>query len=81
MALAINIRSDDASAGAIERLWDEVATFEDKPSMRALRYRPHFTFAIYDPPGIDETTACEAMQRAAAGQTQLRVAFQQPRLD
>src|SRR6201999_991614 len=73
MALAINIRADHPSAGEIERLWDHVAAFEDAPSMRALGYRPHLTFAIYD--DIDEHTACEAMRLAATGQTQLRITF------
>jgi 2'-5' RNA ligase len=73
MALAINIRSDHPSATEIERLWDQVAAFEDTPSMRALAYRPHLTFAIYD--DVDQVTAGEAMQRAALGQTQLRIAF------
>ena len=73
MALAINIRSDHASAGEIERLWDQVAAFEDAPSMRALGYRPHLTFAIYD--DVDESTARKAMQRASLGQTQLRIVF------
>jgi 2'-5' RNA ligase len=73
MALAINIRADHVSADAIERLWDEVAAFEDAPSMCVLGYRPHLTFAIYD--DVDEETACEAMQRATIGQTRLRVAF------
>jgi 2'-5' RNA ligase superfamily len=75
MTLAINIRSDHASAGEVERLWDEVAAFEDEPSMRALGYRPHLTFVIYDSPGIDEQAACDAMQRAAINQTQLRILF------
>ncbi len=73
MALAINIRSNHPSAGEIERLWDQVAAFEDAPSMRALGYRPHLTFAIYD--DVDEATAREAMQRASLGQTQLRIVF------
>ena len=33
MALAINIRADNASASEVERLWDQVAAFEDAPSM------------------------------------------------
>ena len=73
MAVAINIRTDHPSAGEIERLWDQVAAFEDMPSMRALGYRPHLTFAIYD--DIDEATACEAMRRAVMDQTQLRITF------
>jgi 2'-5' RNA ligase len=75
MALAINIRADDASASEIERLWDQVAAFEDEPSMRALGYRPHFTFAIYDSPEIEEKTARDAMLRASVNETQLRVEF------
>ncbi|AWL99413.1 2'-5' RNA ligase family protein [Bradyrhizobium amphicarpaeae] len=75
MALAINIRADNESAGEIERLWDQVAAFEVEPSMRALGYRPHFTFAIYDGPEIDEKSAWEAMLAAIAGETQLRIAF------
>jgi 2'-5' RNA ligase len=73
VALAINIRSDHASADEIERLWDRVADFERAPSMRALGYRPHLTFAIYD--DVDESIAREAMQRAALDQAQLRVVF------
>jgi 2'-5' RNA ligase len=79
MALAINIRADNVSASEVERLWDQVASFEDEPSMRALGYRPHFTFAIYDSPEIDEKSAWEAMQRAAVGETQLRIQFRRIR--
>jgi 2'-5' RNA ligase len=75
VALAINIRADNASAGEIERLWDQVAVFEVEPSMRALGYRPHFTFAIYDSPAVDEKAAWEVMLAAIAGETQLRIAF------
>ena len=35
MALAINIRADNASANEIEQLWDQVAVFEDEPRGRA----------------------------------------------
>jgi 2'-5' RNA ligase len=79
MALAINIRTDNASASEVERLWDQVAAFEDEPSMRALGYRPHITFAIYDSPEIDEKTAWEALLRAAVGEAQLRIQFRRIR--
>ncbi|EJN13066.1 hypothetical protein PMI42_03683 [Bradyrhizobium sp. YR681] len=79
MALAINIRADDDSAGEIERLWDQVAVFEIGPSMRALGYRPHFTFAIYDSPAADEKAAWDAMLAAIAGETQLRIEFKRIR--
>ena len=75
MELAINIRADNASASEVERLWDQVAAFEDEPSMRALGYRPHFTFAVYDAGEIEEKTAWEAMLRAVECDAQLSVEF------
>ncbi len=77
--MAINIRADNSSAGEIERLWDRVGDFEVEPSMRALGYRPHFTFAIYDSPAIDEKTAWDAMLRAVTDKTQLRIEFRRIR--
>lgn len=79
MAVAINLRADNNSADEIERLWDQVAAFEDEPSMRVLGYRPHFTFAVYDSPDIDEKTAWDAMRSATAGETQLSIAFERIR--
>lgn len=79
MALAINIRADNESTGEIERLWDQVAVFEAEPSMRALGYRPHFTFAIYDEPAVDEKAVWDVMLAAVAGETQLPIAFNQIR--
>src|SRR5262245_15991774 len=79
MALAINIRADNASASEVERLWDQVAAFEDAPSMRALGYRPHFTFAIYDSLDIGEESLREARLPAANGEAQLRIEFRRIR--
>ncbi|OAF07657.1 calmodulin [Bradyrhizobium centrolobii] len=79
MALAINIRADNSSADDIERLWDQVSVFEIEPSMRKLGYRPHFTFAIYDSPEIDEKTAWSAMLEAVAGQAQIGIEFRRIR--
>jgi len=79
MALAINIRADNVSASEVERLWDQVAVFEDEPSMRTLGCRPHFTFAIYDSPEIGEKTAWESMLQAAEGEAQLRIEFRRIR--
>lgn len=79
VALAINIRADNGSAREIERLWDHVAAFEAEPSMRALGYRPHLTFAIYDAPEIDEKTAWGAMRAAVADEAQLRIEFKRLR--
>ncbi|MGC2781809.1 MAG: 2'-5' RNA ligase family protein [Bradyrhizobium sp.] len=75
MAIAINLRSDHFSAAEIERLWDQVAAFEDAPSMGELGYRPHVTFAIYESPEIDADTAWSAMREAAQGGAALEVQF------
>ncbi len=48
MAYAINIRSDNNSSQPIRALWKECSRFESSPSMEALEYPPHITFAIYD---------------------------------
>lgn len=79
MAIAINIRADHSSADGIARLWDQVAAFEAEPSMRALGYRPHFTFAIYDGPAIDEKAASDAMLSAVAAERQLLIQFKRIR--
>jgi len=79
MGLAINIRADNGSAGKVERLWDEVAAFEDEPSMRALGYRPHFTFAIYNSPEIDGKIAWDAVLSALVREAQLRIEFRRIR--
>ncbi|MGY8634879.1 2'-5' RNA ligase family protein [Bradyrhizobium sp. 14AA] len=43
--------------------------------MRALNYRPHFTFAIYDTPEVTAKTAWETMLRAVGDEGQLPVEF------
>ncbi|CCD94948.1 putative calmodulin-binding protein [Bradyrhizobium sp. ORS 375] len=75
MAIALNIRSDHASAGEIEQLWDEIAAFEDRPSMRELGYRPHVTFAIYDAPDIDAAAAWPVMREMVRGRGALKIRF------
>ena len=79
MAIAINVRADGDSGGEVEQLWDQVAAFEDMPSMRALGHRPHITFAIYDSPAIDEETVRQTMLRAAISEVQLRIEFRRVR--
>ena len=48
MAYAISIRSDDGSSRGIRALWRKCSELESSPSMEALNYAPHITFAIYD---------------------------------
>ena len=47
--------------------------------MRARSYRPHFTFAVYDAPEIEEDTARQAMMRAGVGEAKLRIEFRRIR--
>ena len=48
MPVAISVKAVNATAQRIEALWEGAALFEDEPSMRALGYPPHLTFAVYD---------------------------------
>jgi 2'-5' RNA ligase len=75
MPLALSLKSDDATAGAITSLWDQASTLEDAPSMRSLNYPPHITFAVYDflPPG--EQLAIATLQRVAKGRSAIELAF------
>jgi len=75
MVVALNIRADHGSAREIERLWDQVAAFEDRPSMRALGYRPHITFVIYESTEVEVDAAWRAMRGAVEGHEALEVQF------
>ena len=48
MAFAINIRSDNETAGEIRRLWARCGRLEASPSIPAMDYPPHITLAIYN---------------------------------
>jgi 2'-5' RNA ligase len=75
MPFALGVKSVNASAGAIVSLWDRLSVFEDSPSMRALNYPPHITFAIYDAPEVTGAIAIAAMERAAQGRTAIEITF------
>jgi 2'-5' RNA ligase len=75
MGFSLNLKSSNSSALALIELWDAVGAFEETPSMRALDYAPHFTFAIYDTDHIGETARENAIERAARGESQLRLTF------
>jgi len=75
MGFSLNLKADNSSALGLTALWDAVGGFEESPSMRALGYAPHFTFAIYDRDDIAEITRQNAIDRAARGQTELRLTF------
>ena len=75
MGFSLNIKASNSSARALTGLWDAVGAFEEMPSMRALGYAPHLTFAIYDADHICEATREDAIERAARGETELRLTF------
>jgi hypothetical protein len=75
MALALNLRCGNATAEAIVSLWDRASVFEDSPSMRALQYAPHFTFAIYDASDVTEEFATAVMMQAAKERSAVEIAF------
>src|SRR5258708_21965497 len=75
MPFALGVKSVNASAGAIIALWDQVSIFEEVPSMRALNYPPHITFAIYDAPEVPKEMAIAAMERAAQGRSTIEITF------
>jgi hypothetical protein len=75
MGFSLNIKSSNSSALALTKMWDAVGAFEETPSMRALEYAPHFTFAIYDTDNVSEITRENAIERAARGETELRLTF------
>lgn len=60
MPFAISLKADNDSARQIHALWDRVAQFEDRPSMRELDYPPHVTLAIYDDLDVGEAAAALA---------------------
>ena len=75
MAFAVSLSSSNASAAAITSLWDQLSAFEDSPSMRALNYPPHISFAVYDAPEVTGELAAAVMQRMAEGRTPIELSF------
>ena len=75
MPFALTVKSLDVTAHAIVSLWDQASAFEDFPSMRALGYPPHITFAIYDSPDASEQLAIATVAKIANGRTALELGF------
>ena len=48
VSAAICVKSVNETARLVSALWTQVGLLEHQPSMQALNYPPHFTFAIYD---------------------------------
>lgn len=47
MPYAIVLKCSNATAAPVTNLWREASRFESAPSMEALNYPPHLTFAVY----------------------------------
>ena len=77
MPFAIGIKAANDTARHIRDLWDRLGGFEDVPSMRALNYPPHITFAVYD--RIDGDSLGNSLRNVFAGQSALRLAFERLR--
>lgn len=75
MGFALNIKASNSSARALTELWDAVGAFEETPSMGALGYVPHFTFAIYDTDTVSEDLRLAAIERAAARAAEVHLTF------
>ncbi len=79
MPFALTVKSRDVTAEAIRSLWDQASAFEDFPSMRALAYPPHITFAIYDSPDASEQAAIDTLERVAKARPAIELSFERIR--
>ena len=75
MPFALTVKSLDVTANAIMSLWDQASAFEDFPSMRALNYPPHISFAIYESPAASEQLAIAMIAKIAEGRTAIELRF------
>src|SRR5690242_14041749 len=75
MPFALTVKSHDVTAEAIRSLWDQASAFEDFPSMRALGYPPHITFAIYDSSDASEQAAIDTLERVSQGRPAIELSF------
>jgi len=75
MGFSLNLKIGNASASAVTSLWDAVSAFEAQPSMRALGYPPHITFAIYDTDDVSDDLRLAAIERAASVEEKLHLEF------
>ena len=75
---AINIKATGETARPILDLWSRAEKFEDTPSMAALGYPPHFTFAIYDE--VEPDTPRRVLRDTFSDQSGLKVTFAELRV-
>ncbi|WP_267552915.1 2'-5' RNA ligase family protein [Rhizobium rhizogenes] len=73
MPYAIVLKCSNASATPVTDLWREASRFETVPSMEALHYPPHLTFAVYQ--DIDVPLLFATAQKAFGNTPPLSVEF------
>ncbi|TIX91900.1 2'-5' RNA ligase family protein [Rhizobium sp. P44RR-XXIV] len=73
MPYAIVLKCSNASATPVTDLWREASRFETTPSMAALHYPPHLTFAVYQ--DIDVPLLFATAQKAFGNTPPLLVEF------
>lgn len=73
MPYAVVLKCTDETATPVLDLWREASRFESTPSMRALNYPPHLTFAVYEDIAVSSLVA--AAQKAFANAPPLSVEF------
>jgi 2'-5' RNA ligase len=73
MPYAIVLKCTDDSAAPVLDLWREASRFEASPSMQALNYPPHLTFAVYEDIAVSLLVA--AAQKAFANAPPLSIEF------
>lgn len=73
MGGAIGIVATNSSKFLIEDLWKKVGIFEANPTMKALNYPPHLTFAIY--PEIKMEELQNVARSIFNGQNELTLKF------
>ncbi|AYG65309.1 MULTISPECIES: 2'-5' RNA ligase family protein [unclassified Rhizobium] len=73
MPYAIVLKCTGDSATPVTDLWREASRFETTPSMQALNYPPHLTFAVY--PDVAVPWLVAAAQKAFANVPPLSIEF------
>ena len=73
MPYAIVLKCTDETVTPVLDLWREASRFETAPSMQALNYPPHLTFAVYQ--DIALPSLFTAAQKAFAGVPPISVEF------
>src|SRR5262249_52418900 len=73
MSFAISIKAPSTAGARLRAYWDRFGRFEQTPSMAALAYPPHVTFAVYE--HIEEDRLRDAVHRVFSRQSCISLRF------